>query len=112
MTDYEWFSLRICLFFLPDTAAIHCGAILDNKNEKKEACSCPEGIRSPASQRNPNDRGMIMVMVTSMRGGMRMRSPPRARLLATMMERPLTLSLSKMWTKLIWSAFARIVTRE
>ena len=57
MTDYEWFSLRICLFFLPDTAAIHCGAILDNKNEKKEACSCPEGIRSPASQSNPNDRG-------------------------------------------------------
>ena len=57
MTDYEWFSLRICLFFLPDTAAIHCGAILDNKNEKKEACSCPEGINSPASQSNPNDRG-------------------------------------------------------
>ena len=44
-------------FFLPNAAAIHCGAILDKENERKEACSYPEGIRSPASQSNPNDRG-------------------------------------------------------
>ena len=80
MTDSEWFSLRICLFFLPDTAAIHCGAILDNENEKKEACSCPRA--SAAQQARAIPMTAAMVMVTSMRGRMRMRSLPRARLLA------------------------------
>ena len=37
--------------------ALQSPIILDNENEKKEACSCPEGISSPASQSNPYDRG-------------------------------------------------------
>ena len=30
MTDYEWFSLRICLFFLPDTLSLDIGFTVQN----------------------------------------------------------------------------------
>ena len=58
MTDYEWLSLRICLFLPPERSRHTLRAILDKENERKEACSYPEGIRSPASQSNPNDSGI------------------------------------------------------
>ena len=71
---------------------------MDNENEKKEACSCPEGIRSPASQSNPYDRGDGDGDVDEGENANEESAQSEAAG-TTMMERPLTLSLSKMYRR-------------
>ena len=90
-------ALSMYLPFLPPGRSRHAlqsPIILDNENEKKEACSCPEGIRSPASQSNLYDHD----------NGDGDDDDGASYDFESIKD------VSK--TKLIWSAFALIVTRE
>ena len=89
---------------------------MDKENERKEACSYPEGIRSPASQSNPNDRGNGDGDVDE---GQNANEEPAQSEAAgnddddddgASSDFESIKDVSK--TKVIWSAFARIVTRE
>ena len=94
-------ALSAYLPFLPPGRSRHAlqsPIILDNENEKKEACSCPEGISSPASQSNPYDRGDGDGDVDEGENANEESAQSEAAG-TTMMERPLTLSLSKMYRR-------------